>query len=401
MPDQVRYYRVERDVLCLIRGNKAFPATNQLVQIENKYNGKGKYFCSGLLYPDVTNIETLTGCIMKTLYFMKYFSTRNTSLSAPGKAFSLVIAVLVFAGLLASCEKDDPAGNKGPLAGGYSILVHNGNVLVSGFRSENGQVSTKYWINGENAGQPEFAGLLGNQSAYRQAIDDRNRTVYQYKDGEGAIQDYRFDQGGLAEEGRIFYYQNDSMVRMDNDSIGVLSSVTFYDDKPVFAGSLGEMSPGISGNMSYYPRTAFVWDGHSPLTELLLPEQSTLFWGASTIYTDGSGECYVGGLCGVPMYWENTDPVVLDERFGEVWQITKSGSDVYAVGLINKYNSNSSRHTACYWKNGELYELEDDAQAYGIFVDGDDIYVSGAVGDVPVNYRPCYWKNGIRVDLPM
>ena len=101
------------------------------------------------------------------------------------------------------------------------------------------------------------------------------------------------------------------------------------------------------------------------------------------------------------MYWKNTDPVVLDKRFGEVWQITKSGSDIYAVGLINKYNSNSTGHTACFWKNGTLYELEDNAQAYGIFLDGNDIYVTGSVGKVPAHYRPCYWKNGVRVDLPM
>lgn len=318
-------------------------------------------------------------------------------LSILPKAFSFVVLIALSAG----CEKNDPAGNNGPLAGGYSILVHNGNVLVSGFSSENDRISTVYWVNGEPAGQSGFTELVGNQSAYRQAVDEQFRTVYTYKDRNGEIQSYRFDQGSGAEEGRIFYYKNNSIVRMENDSIGTLSSVTFNDDKPTFAGSLGEMSPGVSGSISYHPETAFVWDGHSPLTELPLPEQSAFFWGVSTIYSNEADEFYVGGLCGIPMYWENTDPVVLDERFGEVWQITQSGSDVYAAGLINKHNSNSTGHTACYWKNGTLYELEDDAQAYGIFVDGDDIYVSGAVGSVPASYRPCYWKNGVRVDLPM
>ena len=48
-----------------------------------------------------------------------------------------------------------------------------------------------------------------------------------------------------------------------------------------------------------------------------------------------------------------------------------------------------------------LNELQDDAQAYEIFLDGNDIYVMVSVGKVPINYRPCYRKNGVRFDLPM
>src|SRR5690606_41875357 len=94
-------------------------------------------------------------------------------------------------------------------------------------------------------------------------------------------------------------------------------------------------------------------------------------------------------------------PVGWVERYGGVWQITKGGPDVYAAVLINKRGSKSTGPTACYWKNGELHDLEDDAQAFGICINGDDVYVSGAVGSVPAQYRPCYWKNGIRTDLPI
>lgn len=328
---------------------------------------------------------------------MNYPKTYTTFKSTLGKAFALLMLI----GLLASCEKDDSQRNNGPLASGYSILVNNGNVLVSGFKSENGLFSTKYWINGQSAELSGYNALLGNQTIYRQAVDEQFRKVYKYKDRNGVIQNYSFDQGSGVEGGRIFYYKNNSMVRMGNDSIGALTSVSFHDDKPTFAGSLGKMSPGVSGGLSFIPQTAFIWDGDSPLIELPLPKQSTLFWGVSTVFSNGSDEVYVGGLCGVPMYWKNSEPIVLEERFGEAWQITKSGSDVYAAGLINKYNSNSTGHTACYWKNGVLHELEDNAQAFGIFIDGEDVYVSGAVGNVPAKYRPCYWKNGTRVDLPM
>jgi hypothetical protein len=50
-----------------------------------------------------------------------------------------------------------------------------------------------------------------------------------------------------------------------------------------------------------------------------------------------------------------------------------------------------------FWKNGVLNELQDDAQAYGIFLDVNDIYVTGSVGRVPINYRPWLlekWSKG-------
>ncbi|MDT0689693.1 hypothetical protein RM549_07840 [Salegentibacter sp. F188] len=53
-------------------------------------------------------------------------------------------------------------------------------------------------------------------------------------------------------------------------------------------------------------------------------------------------------------------------------------------------------HTACYWLNGELHELEDNARAIGILIDGEEIYISGATGYEPYNYKSCYWKNGFR-----
>ena len=100
------------------------------------------------------------------------------------------------------------------------------------------------------------------------------------------------------------------------------------------------------------------------------------------------------------MYWENVEPNVLNTLYGQVRQIVVSGTDVYAVGSYNKNNSNGTGHTASYWKNRVLHELEDDAQASGIFIDGTDIYVSGSIGRLPVEYKACYWKNGVRIDLP-
>jgi len=316
--------------------------------------------------------------------------------SALGKAF----AIFVFIGL-ASCKKDRQQQYFSPLAGGYSILVNKGNVLVSGFKSDNRQqISTQYWINGEIANSSGFTELVEKQSGYRQSVDDQFRTVYTYKDLNGQLQNYRFDQVSLRTGGKLFYYKNDSIVEMKNDSLGTISSVAINNAQSYFAGTFGKIISSETGK-ELSPVTPFVWDGNSSIILLPVPKAAVYFQGVSTIYLASANEFYVGGRFNVPMYWKNTDPVVLDERYGEVWQITKSGSDVYAVGLVNKYNSNSTEHTACYWKNGQLHELEDRAQAYGIFVDGEDVYVTGATGNVPIDYKPCYWKNGVRVDLPM
>lgn len=318
----------------------------------------------------------------------------STLLATIGNA---VFCLVVF-GLLVSCEKDDDDAHTGPAAGGYSILVNNENVLVSGFRSEGGLVSTKYWLNGKNADQSQFTELTETQSVFRQAVDENFRTVYTFKSSDGSIQNFQFDQG--IKGNNIYYYHDNAMVSLEEDTVGTISTVCFQNGQPYFAGYLEKITSTETREV-LRPITPFVWDGSSSKALLSLPQQTSSFKGVSTVYIDANGGFYVGGLCGFPMYWEKSEAVVLDERYGEVWQITKSGSDVYAAGLINKYHSNSTGHTACYWKNGELYELEDRAQAYGIFVDGEDVYVSGAVGNVPASYKPCYWKNGVRVDLPM
>ncbi|MBJ7880400.1 hypothetical protein [Gelidibacter salicanalis] len=313
----------------------------------------------------------------------------------PSACFLLIIALL-----LTGCQSDniDPLENNQPLASAYSIFINEGKLLISGFAARDGQLNTQYWVDSEVVNQTDFENLVNNRTLYREAVDDKYRTVYAYKDEQGELQKHQFDQGSLSEDGRVFFYKNDVIKKLDTVSLGTISALTFFDDKPYYIGYFGTIEPTEAGN-SLSRETPFIWKEDSTFNELPLPPQVNSFQGTTNLYVHNQNEFYVGGLVSFPMYWKNFEPVVLDKRYGEVWQITKSGTDVYAVGLINKSNSNSTGHTACYWKNQELVELEDDAQAYGIFVEGGDVYVSGAVGHKPVNYRPCYWKNGVRVDL--
>ncbi|HUH47273.1 MAG TPA: hypothetical protein VLZ54_08985 [Arenibacter sp.] len=312
------------------------------------------------------------------------------------RAFSLLFIALFLLG----CDNDDDGNiNAQSYANSFSVLVNaNGDVLVSGFAQKNGELGNIFWANGEKVDSTVFNRLVDRGMTYREAIDAKYRKVYAHKDLNGQSQKYQFDQGSLLEEGALFYYRNANMIKVDSDSLGIVSAIAFSGNKSGFAGSYVEIEPTIGGR-ALFPTMAFFWDGADSFTELPLPLDTFNFQGVSSVYIQDRDEFYVGGLCGFPMYWKNDEAIILDSRYGEVHQITKSGQDVYVVGFFNKYNSNSTGHTAAYWKNGELVELEDNAQAYGIYIDGDDVYVSGSVGRVPVDYKPCYWKNGVRVDL--
>src|SRR5690606_33017591 len=233
--------------------------------------------------------------------------------------------------LLTACSNDDenPAENQA-IAGGYSIVVTDNNVLISGIESKHGTITSKFWVNAEIVDATTFDTYITNQTLYRKSIDENYRKNYVYKDLQGQNQNYQFDQGSLAENGRVFYYKNNVLTFMDNDSTGTVSSVAFHNDKPYFTGYFGKITPSAGGN-TLRPEIPFIWDGDNLLDTLSLPEQTSVFQGVSTLYVESPDLVYVGGLCGVPMYWENTEPVILDERYGEVWEITKSGNDLYAV----------------------------------------------------------------------
>lgn len=334
-------------------------------------------------------------------YGMNKLSSLNTRSFRKTSCF-LFLSLVIFIG----CGKDglgtdiiNPGEGPYSLAGAQSIFINDGKLLITGSANDNGQFNTQYWVDSIPVYRPEFLKFVDDGTVYTESVDDKYRTVYSYKDLNGENQKFQFDQGSLFRDGEIFFYKNDSLITLDTVAIGTISSVSFLGNEPYYVGYFGKLVNTEAGE-TLWPDTPFIWDGGTFLQELPVPPQMTLFQGVSSVSLQDQNEFYVGGLGSFPMYWKNTEPIVLDSRYGEVWQVTKSGSDVYAVGLINKIGSNSTGHTACYWKNEELVELEDNAQAHSIFVDEDDVYVSGSVGRVPVQYTPCYWKNGVRIDLP-
>lgn len=281
---------------------------------------------------------------------------------------------------------------------GLSVFVNNGKVGISSLVNENNVINTEYWIDGVKTDDSKFKALMAVKNYYRTSINNRYLASSVFKSGDNEFTTYKFSRYySLNQEEQLFYYKNNQLYKMDIVALGAISAVDIVN---------GEIFAGFFGKKSYYeagayqePATPFYWEGAEKITKLPLPDKVNRFKGVSCIHKSASGDVYVGGFLDYPMYWKNTQIVKLNELYGEVNQIITVGNDVYAVGFYNKKNSNSTGHTACYWKNGAIVELEDDAIGYGIYIDGTDIYVCGATGRVPAQYTACYWKNGKRVTL--
>ena len=96
-----------------------------------------------------------------------------------------------------------------------------------------------------------------------------------------------------------------------------------------------------------------------------------------------------------PGCWKNDSLGLIPLASGgaKALDVAVSGTDVYVAPSANA----SLRNVACYWKNGALVDLYNDAvntaQASGIYMDDTDVYVSGYVNEGVKT--ACYWKNGV------
>ncbi len=112
---------------------------------------------------------------------------------------------------------------------------------------------------------------------------------------------------------------------------------------------------------------------------------NSVFVSNSTVYVAGQDNNNQAAI------WENGIPTNLTTgiQYGEAESIFVVESDVYATGIGEGYSS-------MVWKNNELlYTLEDGStspRAYGIYVDGADVYVAGY--NRPSQYNVAkIWKN--------
>ena len=107
-----------------------------------------------------------------------------------------------------------------------------------------------------------------------------------------------------------------------------------------------------------------------------------------------------------PSYWLNGAltllPVIRSGRPGWAWSIQVSGGDVFIAGHCR---DGKNLMVPCYWKNGMRLDLKVPKGTHGwarsIALDGVDIYVSGYFQNASDVIVPCYWKNGVLHALPV
>jgi hypothetical protein len=119
-----------------------------------------------------------------------------------------------------------------------------------------------------------------------------------------------------------------------------------------------------------------------------------------SVYTAGK---YYDGVKNIPCYWKDTvrtDITDYPDSYAEVTDITVVKGDVYLSGVYAL--SGSSERQACYWKNGIKADLPiANSTATSIFVDNNDVYIAGGYNpnNVGSSYNLCYWKNSVKTDI--
>lgn len=151
---------------------------------------------------------------------------------------------------------------------------------------------------------------------------------------------------------------------------------------------------GVSYSHDHQHSIATLWKNGVPT----LLGDSTMNSGAISVIVKGT-DVYVAGYTtsgyfAIPTYWKNG----VVKTFGynaSVSGMYVQNNDVYLSG------STVSPHGfgyASYWKNGNLTNITDGAsesEAYGITINGSDIYVCGFTPDANDFEQAAYWKNGI------
>ena len=119
--------------------------------------------------------------------------------------------------------------------------------------------------------------------------------------------------------------------------------------------------------------------------------------GANSIAVDGS-DVYVAGWGykgnkTIAKYWKNGQSVELSDGTNPAFAsgISVVDGNVYVVG--------SEGSAARYWKNGEVVTLSENGSAFGIAVNGNNVFVAGEEMDAAVGGYASYWTNGNKFSL--
>ena len=338
-------------------------------------------------------------------------------------AFAVILALTALS--LTGCDNgsnDDNSGNSG-----NNERQTTTNVYVLGAYENDDNYIPCYWKNGVRT---DLDLPTPNANSYAQA------DYFAVSGSDVYVAGYCREITGYNEETNIpistytpCYWKNG--VRTDltlNTDYAWVDGIAVSGSDVYIAGSYGEITYNEETNIPISPYyTACYWK-NGVKTDLSTNAHAI----AGGIAVSGS-DVYVAGrytestnsmttITTTACYWKNGVRTDLFSEsspgYAQADYIAVSGSDVYVAGSyqeITGYNEETNNpiytYTACYWKNGVRTDLFSEsspgyAQADYIAVSGSDVYITGRYQDNEgtnspfSSYTSCYWKNGVRIDLP-
>lgn len=116
-------------------------------------------------------------------------------------------------------------------------------------------------------------------------------------------------------------------------------------------------------------------------------------------YTVDSVDVYIAAPAFGVVCWKNGKEIFLaptQGNTGGAYGIAVADTDVYVGGYT--HFSNYPGFEAAYWKNGKKTALsspDSAGEVRALVLSGNDLYIGGSE-----NYKPVYWKNGVRYSIP-
>lgn len=287
-----------------------------------------------------------------------------------------------------------------------SIFVKNDSVCTSLATINRFGLKNEFYINDKSVTFKKMTEVLPIGRHIETVINHNYSNITLVKKGQEKLIDYRFYKANSFQPRyQLSYIKDGDYMQLDTvnkhpEIFGTLNAVYVRNGIEVFAGTFKKQMLSVTeSGFVLKPSVPFVCVENRikilPIPTNMIEEYN----GINSVYLDETKSVYVTGKMSKPMYWINEQPIILSDKRGEVLEITNVGKTIFAVGYINKYDSKSINNTACYWRDGKIVELEEQAVATSIFVDGSDIYIGGATGRTPDDFQACYWKNGKKIML--
>lgn len=190
---------------------------------------------------------------------------------------------------------------------------------------------------------------------------------------------------------RIMYLINESGVFVTSGANYAYSKKMFIKDDVVYIAGNETTSPTDNTDRAKYWRNG---------VSIPLSSGTTDHY-ANDIFVDSNNDVHICGSSYnagfIPKYWKNGVETLLETPDkGHTSAILKVNNDVFIVGGVSNFGSSNSK--ACYWKNGIRTDLPNTAtysSASDITTNQGNIYILGSIG----GNGAAYWKNGEIVNL--